>query len=160
MNVLFVYTVSNCLAPPKKPLADWFEISLALSYLAAVLEREGHTVSLIVLRHGSFNKDLERKLADFDPALVCFTAVATEFPFVQKVAEAVRQRMLDVDHSNPGGQGQSILARLCDETTPESNPTLLEHKTEEAEPKPKRRRRTSRRTSDPQPEGSGEVRDE
>jgi hypothetical protein len=78
------------------------------------------------------------------------------------LAEAVRQRMLDVDHSNPGGQGQSILARLCDETTPESNPTLLEHKTEKTEPKPKpkRRRRTSSRTSVPQPEGTGDDRDE
>ena len=55
------------------------------------------------------------------------------------LAEAVRQRMLDVDHSNPGSQGQSILTRLCDETTSESNPALLEHKTEETEPKPKNR---------------------
>ena len=76
------------------------------------------------------------------------------------LAKSIRQRMLDVDHSNPGSQGQSILARLCDETTPESNPTLLEHKTEKTEPKPKRRRRTSSRTSAPQPEGTGEDRDE
>jgi len=76
------------------------------------------------------------------------------------LAKSIRQRMLDVDHSNPGGQGQSILARLCDETTPESNPTLLEHKTEEEKPKPKRRRRTPRRTSAPQPEGEGDDRDE
>ncbi len=79
-----------------------------------------------------------------------------------ELAKSIRQRMLDVDHNNPGGQGQSILTRLCDETTAESNPTLLEHKTEEAEPKPKpkRRRRTSRRTSEPHPEATGEDRDE
>ncbi len=93
MNVLFVYTVSNALALPKKPLAHWFEISIAISYLAAIVRNEGHQVSLLVLRHGSIGKLLDQKLAEFTPDLIGFTAVATEFPFVCKVSAALRKRV-------------------------------------------------------------------
>ena len=38
MRVLFVYSDSNALPPPARPLAEWFEISFAVSYLAGALE--------------------------------------------------------------------------------------------------------------------------
>lgn len=93
MRVLFVYTVSNDLPPPKKPLADWFEISLAISYLSASLEEQGHETSLLVLRHGSFKRQMEHALVESQPALICFSAVATEYSFVEKVARFVSKRV-------------------------------------------------------------------
>ena len=93
MRVLFVYTVSNDLAPPARPLADWFEISLALSYLAAGLEEEGHETSLVVLRHGGFKKEMRQALQENRPDLICYTAVATEYPFVRRLARFVRKEL-------------------------------------------------------------------
>jgi len=76
------------------------------------------------------------------------------------LAEALRRRALGVDHNDPGSQGKAIFAQLCDETPPNGNSALLEHETEEAEVKPKRRRRTSRRNGNRQPETTAEARDE
>jgi len=76
------------------------------------------------------------------------------------LAERIRQRMAGVDPSNPGGQGESILARLCNDTPLENNPALLERGPEEVEAKPRRRRRTSRRNGNSQPATTEEPRDE
>ena len=50
MNVLFVYTVPYAPPPPARPLPDWTEMSLGISYLASTLESAGHTIRLVVLR--------------------------------------------------------------------------------------------------------------
>ena len=96
------------------------------------------------------------------------------------LADAIRQRAIQVDHSNPGGQGQAIISQLCDESQPESMPAMIVHESkgqnEEAEPNvaeqsepeakrksdthPKRRKRATRRTSSPQPETVEESTDE
>ncbi len=76
------------------------------------------------------------------------------------LAETIRRRALGVDHNDPGGQGKAILTRLCDETSPDGNPALLEHASEEVEAKPKRRRRTPRRNANSQPTTTEEARDE
>jgi radical SAM superfamily enzyme YgiQ (UPF0313 family) len=89
MRVLFVYTVSNSLPPPAKPIAEWIEVSFSVSYLIAALENAGHQVELLVLRHGSFEREVRRALASSDPGLVCYTAVATEHPFCVKVARRI-----------------------------------------------------------------------
>jgi len=91
MRVLFIYTVSNSLPPPAKPIAEWIEVSFSVSYLVSALEQKGHEVELLVLRHGSFKKELTEALESSRPSMVCYTAVATEYPFCAKVARAVAE---------------------------------------------------------------------
>jgi hypothetical protein len=50
MKILFVYTVSESLAPPHKPTAEFIEISFSIAYLSAAVRRAGHEPSLVVLR--------------------------------------------------------------------------------------------------------------
>ena len=90
MNILFVYTVSYAPPPPAKPLIDWTEVSFGISYIASVLERAGHKIQLVVLRREQFESDIDRVLQDFQPRLLCFTPVATEYSFVEKIAQYFR----------------------------------------------------------------------
>jgi radical SAM superfamily enzyme YgiQ (UPF0313 family) len=107
MNVLFVYTVPYAPPPPARPLPDWTEMSLGISYLAGVLERAGHSVRLAVLRREGWAADLDRVLRGFSPRLVCFTAVTTEYPFVEKVARYLG-RWLPGVHRVIGGPHASL----------------------------------------------------
>ncbi len=93
MKVLFVHTISNSLPPPARPMGEWFEISFSLSYLSAVLKAAGHETSLVVLRREKYSRVLDQALRDSEPALVCYTAVTTEFPFVTKVARYLREKI-------------------------------------------------------------------
>ena len=108
MKVLFVYTVSNALPPPAKPIAEWIEVSFSISYLAAALEHAGHEVALVVLRHGGFAKEIDEALREFTPALVAYTAVATEYPYCAKIAAHLRTRLPDAYHAIGG-----VHATLC-----------------------------------------------
>jgi anaerobic magnesium-protoporphyrin IX monomethyl ester cyclase len=95
MKTLFIYTVSNALPPPAKPIAEWIEVSFSVSYLVSALEAAGHEVELLVLRHGSFKKELREALETSEPGMVCYTSVATEYPFNARVARAVREMRPD-----------------------------------------------------------------
>ncbi len=91
MKVLFVYTVSEGPEAPQKPILEWIEISFAVSCLIGALKQAGHEVELLVLRHGRFEKEVRGFLERFDPRIVCYTAVATEFNFITSIAEFVRK---------------------------------------------------------------------
>jgi len=89
MKILFVYTVSESLPPPQKPIAEFIEISFSVAYLSAAVRRAGHESSLVVLRHGGFKSQMAKALEEAQPDMVCYTAVATEYTFVEKIANWV-----------------------------------------------------------------------
>lgn len=86
MKVLLVYTVSEGPEPPRRPILEWIEISFAVSYLAGALKRAGHEVELLVLRHGRFEQEVLETIERFQPGLIGYTAVATEFEFIKRIA--------------------------------------------------------------------------
>ena len=92
MKILFVYTVSESLPPPQKPIAEFIEISFSVAYLSAAVRRAGHEPSLVVLRHGDFKTQLAKALKEARPDIVCYTAVATEHTFVEKIANWVAKQ--------------------------------------------------------------------
>ncbi|MDP6410415.1 MAG: radical SAM protein [Planctomycetota bacterium] len=98
MRVLHVYTVSESLPAPSKPIAEFIEISFSLAYLAAALKRAGHECNLVVLRHGRFKRELETAIERSRPELICSTAVATEYPFVERIGRWTRERCPDAYH--------------------------------------------------------------
>ncbi len=64
-----------------------------------------------------------------------------------ELAESLRRRMLGVDNNNPGAQGQAVFASLCCEIPSEGGSPLLEDASKESAPKPKRRKRATRRVA-------------
>ena len=67
MKILFVYTVSESLPPPQKPIAEFIEISFSVAYLSAAVRRAGHESSLVVLRHGGFKSQMAKALEEAQP---------------------------------------------------------------------------------------------
>jgi anaerobic magnesium-protoporphyrin IX monomethyl ester cyclase len=105
VKVLFVHTLSNALPPPARPMAEWVEISFSISYLSAALKSAGHETSLVVLRREKYKKTLDPILREFQPALICYTAVTTEYPFVKKIARHLREEATGAYHVIGGVHG-------------------------------------------------------
>ncbi|HJP01972.1 MAG TPA: radical SAM protein [Planctomycetota bacterium] len=114
MRVLLVYTVSETLPAPSKPIAEFIEISFSVAYLGAALKRAGHESTLVVLRHGRFKKELAAAIEKARPDLVCSTAVATEYPFIEKIARWTRERCPDAYHVVGGTHSILCPAEVCE----------------------------------------------
>jgi len=96
LKVLFVYTMADTPPAPKKPLESWDEIQTGISYISSFLKASGHFTKLVVLRHTNFEIEIDRNLEEYLPDMICFTAVATEYLFISKVAYYMRKKIPDV----------------------------------------------------------------
>lgn len=136
MNVLFVYSLED-VQGIEKPLRSWTAVQFGISYLSAVLKAEGHQTRLVVLGSNTawhLNQKLVSScVREFSPQLLCFTAVATQYAFIRKVAGFAKNEWKDKCliiggvHAtlNPSaairdafdavciGEGESPLVELC-----------------------------------------------
>ncbi len=95
MKFLFVYSVRNSVLP-SQPLLDLESIHLGLSCVAEAARSRGHATRLAVLcsrdslqRAGAV---IERAVTEFDPEVIAFTAVSTEYPFLRSLASELKAR--------------------------------------------------------------------
>jgi len=94
VNILLVYTLSEARSG-RHPLGSMQDIHLGLSQVGGMLTARGHEVRLAVLCSESRRRSratLDRIVADFNPALIGFTAVATQYPFVNELAGHLKPR--------------------------------------------------------------------
>jgi radical SAM superfamily enzyme YgiQ (UPF0313 family) len=89
MNVLFVHTEQDPYSPDK-PLEILERVQFGISYISALLKREGHRTKLVVLCEETVHT-IDEHVSDFDPGLVCFTSVFTEYPIILKVAARLKK---------------------------------------------------------------------
>ncbi len=94
MNILFIYSVYD-ICSPQKPLGRFDQIAYGVSYLSAMLKKNGHTTQLLIA--GSSLDDIPRRLLDetinsFQPALICCTVVYSEYLFVAAMARYIKSR--------------------------------------------------------------------
>lgn len=94
MNVLFVHSKKD--SPfAHRPLSSQEDMQLGISYIASYLQRHGHRTGLVVLSR--LNRNLvHRAVRAFRPQLICFTAVATEYPFIANVARQLKRHSPDI----------------------------------------------------------------
>jgi anaerobic magnesium-protoporphyrin IX monomethyl ester cyclase len=88
LKVLFVYSLEN-VKRPGKPLHSWSCMQHGISYISSLLKAHGHQTSLVVLGSNLYQKSLqlmEGSLQEFDPDLVCFTSVYSQYDFMEKIA--------------------------------------------------------------------------
>lgn len=93
MNILFVYSLSD-IESPDKPLSQPESINFGLSYISAVLKQAGHQTKLVILSRSLGQKNEERlaeNIAGFQPTIICFSAVSTEYAFVAEQAAYVKK---------------------------------------------------------------------
>jgi anaerobic magnesium-protoporphyrin IX monomethyl ester cyclase len=95
MRILFLYSVRNSVLP-NQPLLDLESIHLGLSCVAQAVRSQGHATRLAVLGSRDAPKRvatvIERIAAEFDPQIIAFTAVSTEFPFIRSLAAQIKSR--------------------------------------------------------------------
>jgi radical SAM superfamily enzyme YgiQ (UPF0313 family) len=94
MRVALIYSLEGIVSTAK-PLVSWGSMNFGISYLSAVLKTQGHETRLLVLGsdHERENEPLLRAwMADFDPRVVGFTAVASQYPFIARTAEFIKQQ--------------------------------------------------------------------
>ena len=94
MNVLFVHSEQDPYSP-EKPLEILERVQFGISYISSLLKREGHETSLVVLCDGTMHT-IEERVRDFNPVLVCFTSVFTEYATMRQAAALVKKRFPDV----------------------------------------------------------------
>lgn len=94
MNILFVYSLYN-IASLRKPLQSQELIQFGISYISAFLKKHGHNTKLLVLSRisGKLNEALcDEYIASAKPAIIAFTAVSTEYEFIQELAMYVKNK--------------------------------------------------------------------
>ncbi len=94
MRVLFVHSEED---PPskEKPVLIQERVQFGISYISAVLRREGHETSLAVLTREA-PEVLFDEVRSFDPSLVCFTGVYTEYLFLREVVRSLKRKRPDL----------------------------------------------------------------
>ena len=98
MNVLFVYSQDR-LYGTNRPLEFAEYIPLGISYISSILRQHGHKTSLIIL--SSYHKEksqklIKKKIREFVPRLICFTAVSTQYNFIASIAGSISERHPDI----------------------------------------------------------------
>jgi anaerobic magnesium-protoporphyrin IX monomethyl ester cyclase len=69
-------------------------IHIGLSHISSCLKAQGHTTRLAVLSSETPARSLELLesiASEFDPQLVCFTAVSTQYPFICEAAQRLKK---------------------------------------------------------------------
>jgi radical SAM superfamily enzyme YgiQ (UPF0313 family) len=95
MRILFIYT-REIPQSPVKPLTYLDAIQFGISYISAFLKKHGHETRLLVLTRQSDFSSIDAYLAEFSPQVVAFTAVATEYPFVEKIGLYIKTHYPDL----------------------------------------------------------------
>lgn len=94
MRVLLVFTL-NDVPSAAKPLKTPESLQLGLSYISSLLKKHGHETQLLVASR-VFQKQglayLDEILLNFNPEVIGFSAVSSEFKFVCELADHVRAK--------------------------------------------------------------------
>jgi radical SAM superfamily enzyme YgiQ (UPF0313 family) len=95
MKIMFIYSLDDTQSI-SKPLRSWSTIQFGISYISSVLKADGHLTQLVVLGSNNYWRDnikiLNTYMREFSPHLICVTAVASQYPFVNKVASVIKSK--------------------------------------------------------------------
>jgi len=98
MRILFVYSTTKTISR-KKPLLGQESIYFGISYISAVLKQHNQRTQLVVLdrKYGKKNlKTVDDKIDIFKPDIICFSAVFSEFQFINGICQYVKDRYPDI----------------------------------------------------------------
>lgn len=98
MNILFVHSLDDVLSP-NRPLRTPEQMQFGISYISSVLKGQGYNTKLVVLSRmfGKNNiRNVSKIMDNFNPRLICFTAVYSEYYFLAKIARYIKSRYPDI----------------------------------------------------------------
>lgn len=91
MNVLFILSAKDSLEPDQ-PLETQMHVQLGVSSIAALLKARGHATELLVLCRKTGRARIDETITRFDPRLICFSAVFSEYDFIARIARYIKSR--------------------------------------------------------------------
>lgn len=97
MKILFIYSLDD-IHPSRKPLRSWSGMQFGISYISSLLKTHGHQTCLVVLASNYCKdsiKQLTARIEEFNPDLICCTAVFSQYQFIEKMARFVKTRWHD-----------------------------------------------------------------
>jgi radical SAM superfamily enzyme YgiQ (UPF0313 family) len=100
MNVLLIYSTDN-IDPSGKFLNHPGRMFFGFSYISSVLKKNGFNVKLLVLSRilGKRNYSLINDcIGKFQPSLIAYTAVASEYPFITDIAKYITENFKNIFH--------------------------------------------------------------
>lgn len=92
MKVLFIYSLDD-IQSVQTPLRSWSSIQFGISYISSVLKTKGYQTKLLVLGSSQYQDSTDivsASIKEFDPDLVCFTAVYSQYAFIEKIARFIK----------------------------------------------------------------------
>lgn len=98
MRIMLVYSIQGARSS-SRPLASPAGIQLGLSYISAVLKRNGHRTTVAVLtssRGTSSTKTIRRLIEESKPEVIGFSAVFSQYDFIESIAEYVKSSWPDI----------------------------------------------------------------
>ncbi len=90
MKILFVSSFQHYCSI-EKPLYDQNAIPLGISYVSSFLKQAGHETRMVVLTPDTPRAVLDDAIRAFQPRLVGFTAIFSEYPFIRDIAAHVKR---------------------------------------------------------------------
>lgn len=98
MKIMFIYSLDDTQSI-SRPLRSWSSIQFGISYISSVLKADGHLTLLVVIGSNNHFQDniklLNTFMVEFSPHLICVTAVASQYPFVKKIAGVIKSQWPD-----------------------------------------------------------------
>ena len=95
MRVLFVYSVWP-FHTPEKPLFRYDQIQFGIAYISSLLKQYGHEIKLFVVTEPINTEMIDAQISGYQPKILCFTAMVTEYDFLSHVAQYVRSQYPDI----------------------------------------------------------------
>jgi len=97
VKVMFIYSTDD-VQSVQTPLRSWSSIQFGISYISSMLKFHGHQTQLLVLGSNQWRdstKLLKTSIEQFVPRLVCFTAVYSQYAFIEKIASLIKSQWPD-----------------------------------------------------------------
>jgi len=94
MEVLFIHSEEDHYSK-EKPLELYERMQFGISYISSILKEAGHNTRLVVPTRQTEDV-VEEHVREFNPGLVCFTSVYTEFSFMSGIASRLKKTHPDV----------------------------------------------------------------
>jgi radical SAM superfamily enzyme YgiQ (UPF0313 family) len=88
MDILFIYTNIN------GTHEETYAIGLAS--IVAISKKEGHNVKVIIVKNREDYSKIFKEISIFNPRIVAFTAVSSQFNFVIEISEVVKKVKSDI----------------------------------------------------------------
>jgi anaerobic magnesium-protoporphyrin IX monomethyl ester cyclase len=94
MKILFVYSVTKSINR-RTPLRGQEDIYFGISYISSLLKQNNNFTQIVVLDKRYTGKNyltVDSEIESFNPDIICFTSVFSEFEFINVIAKYIRSK--------------------------------------------------------------------